>query len=78
MTLNELLFVFPDNTLVNVTQASIAEPISSSALLLNKMLDKSVLNANVLRVEASCESRVCAIDVQIEDTFTVGVPKSDW
>lgn len=78
MTLNELLFVCPDDILVNITQSTINEPVCSSALLLNKMLDKAVLSATVIRVQPSSENHIPVLDVQIEDTFTIGVPKTNW
>lgn len=78
MTLNELLFVCSDDILVNLTQATITEPLCGSALLLNKMLDKTVLNAPVLRTQPSSENHIPVLDVQIEDTFTMNTPKTNW
>lgn len=78
MMLKDLLAVFPDDMLVNVTQATISEPVRSTALLLSKMLNDYALNANVIRVQASHEANIPVIDVQIEDTFTIPPVKTTW
>lgn len=78
MMLKDLLAVFPDDMLVNVTQATISEPVRSTALLLSKMLNDYALNANVIRVQASHEANIPVIDVQIEDTFTIPSVKTTW
>lgn len=78
MMLKDLLAVFPDDMLVNVTQATISEPIRSTTLLLSKVLNDYTLNANVIRVQASHEINIPIIDVQIEDTFTVPPVKTAW
>lgn len=78
MMLKDLLAVFPDDILVNVTQATISEPVRSTALLLSKMLNDYALNANVIRVQASHEANIPVIDVQIEDTFTIPSVKTTW
>lgn len=78
MMLKDLLAVFPDDMLVNVTQATISEPVRSTTLLLSKVLNDCTLNANVIRVQASHEINIPIIDVQIEDTFTVPPVKTAW
>lgn len=78
MMLKDLLAVFPDDMLVNVTQATISEPVRSTTLLLSKVLNDYTLNANVIRVQASHEINIPIIDVQIEDTFTVPPVKTAW
>lgn len=78
MTLKDLLTVFPDDMLVNITQATISEPVRSTTLLLSKMLNDYVLNSTVVRVQASHETNIPVIDVQIEDTFTIPPSKTTW
>lgn len=78
MMLKDLLAVFPDDMLVNVTQATISEPVRSTTLLLSKVLNDYTLNTNVIRVQASHEINIPIIDVQIEDTFTVPPVKTAW
>lgn len=78
MTLKDLLAVFPDDMLVNITQATISEPVRSTTLLLSKMLNDYVLNSTVVRVQASRETNIPVIDVQIEDTFTIPPAKTTW